>query len=273
MASRASARRLTVPNWFKSGGEKEAIAEAETAYRDLIEQLRADPSRLSTLGNDLRELRAAGFREHLGKKQAEQLRQDLIAAAADTVLADDVLTEQEQDALLDALEQLGFTTENADQIAPGLMNRLVVAMINDGRLPLVDDSRLPVHAGEVVHAELQAALMKYVPIHEYRGGSRGVSIRIMKGVSYRTGAQRGHIVTVGTQLQVADAGTLTVTSERVVFAGRVKTLTFLLKNLVSLEVFEDGLQLGVSNRQTTSLFKFSPVDPVAAVISHAAAKV
>jgi hypothetical protein len=115
--------------------------------------------------------------------------------------------------------------------------------------------------------------MKFVPIHEYRGGSRGVSLRIMKGVSYRMGSQRGHIVTVGTQLQVGDIGTFSVTNQRIIFAGRVKTLTFMLKNLVSVEVFEDGLQLGVSNRQTTSLFKFSPVDPVAAIINAAAQRV
>jgi hypothetical protein len=259
-----------MPIWFKSTEEKLAIADATAAYRGLIASLRADPARLRTLAVELAALRESGQRQHLPKRESEEVRQGLIAAAADTALADDTLTADEEESLLAALTQLGVRDDNAEQIAPGLMNRLVVARSNDGRLPELAEHRLLTPHGEVVHAEVEAALMKWSPLEEYRGASQGVSIRIAKGVRYRVGAQRGHLVTVGTQLDVADSGTLTVTDRRIVFGGRAKTLTFPYRNLATFEVYADGIQLGVTNRQATSLFRVASVDPLAALISAAA---
>ena len=56
--------------------------------------------------------------------------------------------------------------------------------------------------GEVVHFETAAGLTKEVTLREFRGGSQGVSFRIAKGVRYRVGSMRGHMVTVGTQIQI-----------------------------------------------------------------------
>jgi hypothetical protein len=111
--------------------------------------------------------------------------------------------------------------------------------------------------------------MKTVAIREYRGGSRGVSFRIMKGVSYRVGANRGRMVTVGSTVEVADIGVLSVTDRRVVFSGSAKTLEFRYDKLAGMELFTDGIRLGVTNRQNASLFMLDHIDAVAAVINAA----
>ena len=93
--------------------------------------------------------------------------------------------------------------------------------------------------------------MKEVAIREFHGRQAAdVSFRIAKGVRYNLGGFKGQSVVVGTELQVQDTGALSVTSSRVVFLGEQKTLEFLYAKLVGLEVFEDGVRLQVSNRQT-----------------------
>ena len=78
--------------------------------------------------------------------------------------------------------------------------------------------------GEIVHLETPAALMHEVAVREWRGGSQGVSFRVAKGVRYHVGSTRGHLVTVGTQLQNADTGVLSVTNRGAAFLGRRKTV-------------------------------------------------
>jgi hypothetical protein len=113
--------------------------------------------------------------------------------------------------------------------------------------------------------------MKEVATREFRGGGQGVSFRIAKGVRYRVGGFRGRSVVVGSELQVQDTGSLSVTSGRVVFLGQKKTIEFLYAKLVGLDVFDDGLRFQVSNRQTVSLIRVhAGLGPVIAATINAA---
>jgi hypothetical protein len=254
---------------FASDDEKAAMTAAEAAYDALLERLRRDPAALGSLADDLQAAFDAGHRKYLPRREAERTRRALIARAAEIVLADDRLTETEEASLVAALEKLGVTSEAMDEAVPGLVERLIVARVNDGRLPPLDEPHLLARPGEAVYLETVARLMKSAVIREYRAGSRGLSFRIMRGVSYRVGATRGQVVTVGTELQVADEGGLSVTDRRIVFSGSSKTLEFRYDKLVDIKLYSDGIQLGVTNRQTPSLFTLDRVDAVAATINAA----
>jgi hypothetical protein len=67
---------------------------------------------------------------------------------------------------------------------------------------------------EIVHLEVEAALTKEVVHREFSGGSAGVSVRVAKGVSVRTGSLRGRAAVVGTSIENVDQGILAVTSQR-----------------------------------------------------------
>jgi hypothetical protein len=135
---------------------------------------------------------------------------------------------------------------------------------------LEEDVRLLAKPGELVHLETEATLLKEVVVREWRGS--GFSFPIAKGIRYRTG--RGKMHAVGTRLEVSDVGVLSVTSNRVVFAGRRKTQESLYAKLASLNVFSDGISLGVTNRQTVSTYKLQNTsgEVVAAVINAAMQK-
>jgi hypothetical protein len=113
-------------------------------------------------------------------------------------------------------------------------------------------------------------LMKEVTLREFRGGSHGVSIPIVKGVRFRTGSFRGRSVVVGSKLQVADQGGLWLTSLRVVFAGQRKTIELPYAKLANLNVFTDGISFNMTNRQSVPLFKVPNGQVVAAIINSAA---
>jgi hypothetical protein len=88
----------------------------------------------------------------------------------------------------------------------------------------------------------------------YQGGSQGVSLRVMKGVSYRVGGHRGTFVPAPELLKIVDEGTAVVTNQRVVFQGAGKTREWLFTKLIGVDHDpERGMSmLHVSNRQKAS---------------------
>lgn len=130
-------------------------------------------------------------------------------------------------------------------------------------------STLLLKPGESALFEAPVALLKEVIDREFRGGSRGVSIPIGGGVRFRTGAVRGHVVTIGSHWANADTGTLTVTDQRVVYHGGRKTLEFPFAKLATLNIYTDAIDLGVTSRQSTSSFRATDPELLAGMI-HAA---
>jgi hypothetical protein len=90
----------------------------------------------------------------------------------------------------------------------------------------------------------------------YEGRSAGVSFRIMKGVSIRSGRFAGRPVTT-VSTEVADAGTILVTDKRVVFAGGHEVVEVPLRKLADVRSTVGTLQLLVANRANPLEFKLA----------------
>jgi hypothetical protein len=199
-------------------------------------------------------------------------RSAAVAALVDysnRLLADDSITEAEEARWQEVSSALGVGMADA----PDLQTRFAVARINDGRLPELPagGSKLMAKRGETVYVEVPAVLLKEVIDREFRGGSRGVSIPIAKGVRYRTSGFRGHSVVVGSHMEAADNGTLSVSSTRIVFLGDRKTIETPLTKLAGVDAFDDGIRIHASNRQSAPLLKLSSgAEVVVATIQHAA---
>lgn len=147
--------------------------------------------------------------------------------------------------------------------------QLFIAMVNDGRLPTTASTRLVLKRGEVLHLEEEATTLKEVVQREYRGGSRGVSFRIAKGVSYRVGQQRGQLVEVGRSWQPDDSGILAVTSQRLVFTGTRRSIEMAYTKLLNFNVFTDAIQIHVSNRQSPTTLRVQNGPMIAAAVNAA----
>ena len=192
-------------------------------------------------------------------------------AKVEQALADDILTQTEETQLLAWAEAQGVTPKDWRNHFADLLDRMLIAGVNDGRIPdITAEAHMMLKTGETVHYQTAAALMKEVTLREFRGGSRGVSIPIVKGVRYRTGSFRGRSVVVGTQLQAADQGTLWITSIRAVFTGNRKTVELLYTRLANLNVFNDGISFNMTNRQSVPLFKVPNGQVIAAIVNASA---
>lgn len=195
-----------------------------------------------------------------------------MAVAIRSVIDDDVLTVQEQNHIYRLAEVLGTPIREIESRDPVLYEELVIAAINDGRLPRVSAPGVLLKAGEEAYGAFGANLVRERDVRQFRGGSSGVSVPVGFGIRYRVGSFRGQSVVIGTELVTQDTGVLFVTSQRALFTGRVKTLEFRHDRLVGLEQYTDGLRLNVSNRQTASLLQLNQPSIAAALIQVAAGK-
>ncbi len=197
------------------------------------------------------------------------MRLDAMRVAIDRVLADDYLAEKEEIELNTTCGLLGLTQADLDNDLLDTVLKVMIARINAGRLEPVEDPQLMAKKDELVYLEIPAQLLKEVTIREYQGGYGGLSFPVFKGVRFNTGRIRGRMVPVGTEIQVADEGLLSISNVRTVFLGSKKTQESRHDKLLGMKVFEDAITLQVSNRQNASSFSVGQPELVAATINAA----
>lgn len=247
----------------KAAGER-----AAARYRDFLQQLATDGD-VATLAPQLR-LAA----DEAGISDTEQRRSELevLRSWVKDAIADDFFTQEEHERLSELIAAFRLTPDALAQADRALSHDVGVAEINSGFLPEVRSPHLIPKAGEIVHVEVPATLMKEVAVRQYQGGYSGFSFPIGRtGIRYRVGGSRGNSVQVGTQLQVADSGILAVTNRRAVYMGSRKTVDMPYTKVVNLTVYADGIVFHLSNRVNAPLFVIkSGSDLVAAVVNRAA---
>lgn len=74
----------------------------------------------------------------------------------------------------------------------------------------------------------------------YEGSSKGVSVRVMKGVTVRSGAFKGKPV-VNTTLQEIDTGKLIITNQGLYFSGNLKKFRVKYKDIMEFTPYPDGI--------------------------------
>lgn len=253
----------------KAEADRVARDRARSSYQALLQQVASGVPP----GPLLDQLRQTAPQTGLAEKDLEKMNADAAQQRMSEVIADDLLTPEEEQGFDALLEGLGLSMAEVTEHHPGLAGRFLVAMANSGRLPTVEGSRLMTKRGEVVHLEQAASLMKEVSLRQFVGGYSGWSFPIGKsGIRYRVGSARGHSEVVGTQLQVADAGTLVISSQRAVFIGGKSTMEMPYAKLVGVQVFTDGIRFNLSNRKAAPLFKLPSGDVVASFIHDAMQK-
>ena len=77
---------------------------------------------------------------------------------------------------------------------------------------------------------------------EYRGGSQGVSVRVAKGVYYRTSSFKGRPVQIS-EMKYIGTGILALTTKHIYFGSPEKKIKIPINKLVSIEPYEDGIGL------------------------------
>jgi hypothetical protein len=217
-----------------------------------------------------RELAKGAVRELDGR--VKQLVLDhAFGRLVDEAVRTNALTEAGEKKLLAIGEAMGITLDRleSDSGLANLKAKVTIGRVNDGRLPVIDDPKILLRKGEVAHIAIDAELMKHITLREYQGGHSGFSFRVMKGVRYYIGGSKGESVVVGEDIQRVDGGVLTITSERVVFAGQRRSLEIPYGKLIGMDVWENGIRFNSSARTNVAMFTLFSGDMVAAIVNAA----
>jgi hypothetical protein len=118
--------------------------------------------------------------------------------------------------------------------------------IRTGQLAPVCSCQSILQKGESAYMTTSASLLE-TKTTRYAGRSAGVSFRVAKGVTLRTGSYGGHAVK---ELVETAQGELAVTNRRLLFAGNAKSRATKLNKIVSIERFNDGIVIHEDNKSS-----------------------
>jgi hypothetical protein len=174
----------------------------------------------------------------LGAVRAQAYERAYRAAAADGALSPG------EEADLERLRALLGLSPDALCHSPHELARLrLLHALGEGHLPHIEVPGLVMRRGEVAHwSEPGALLEERVVGRRTVGGSAGVSIRVMRGVSFRVGQSRGQSIPI-TEVQAVSSGLLVVTSDRVTFRGDRKSFEVRWDKLLGYDFYTDGVSI------------------------------
>lgn len=258
--------------WIRSRSSQSikvvSLSPGAQAYRDALADVLSDDfvseeelAKLSKVGGDLDLSATEVHAAHVEACRALWIRYS----------ADDRMSQEEKAALQDTtgaldvqLEEIGF-----DQ---GKFNRAhLLDRLEKGIGPVEMDriEGLPVilKPGERYLWCCPSALRKYKTVTtRVSYSSVTTSIRIMKGVRWRTGSFRPR-VSRSEYLGVDDTGWLWLSTDRVGFHGQRKHFSFKYSQMASFEATEEGLRIAKQGREAPYLILPDEFDVPCAVIS------
>jgi len=200
------------------------------------------------------------------------IRASAYAAALAAARSDGRVTEGEEAELSRIQRYLGLADTEIAPSKAELARLRLLSNVQDGNLPVLQVAGLVTQRDEQVHwSEPSRLLEEKVLRRRYEGGSSGVSFRIAKGVTYRVGAQRGHLVSE-TGIVPVSTGELLVTDRRIVFRGDAKSFAAKYDKLLDIQLFSDGLRFseaGKSKPRIITYLQSGNQDIVGAILTQA----
>jgi len=191
--------------------------------------------------NDLR------FRLHISEQDISTFAGPAYAAAFQAVTADGSLTEAEEKEIQEIQFFLLVPDSQIVRNRQELERLRLLREIEEGKLPTTHAVGLVLQAEEIAYCREQAFIIEErVTDREYVGGSQGISLRIAKGLSYRIGSYKGHLISRTGIVQVS-RGDLVVTNQRIIFRGDRKGFNIKLDKVLGVDVLADGLRITDGN--------------------------
>jgi len=136
-------------------------------------------------------------------------------------------------------------------------SELWLSQLKEGRITaevIGGESPIILKRQEQLRAVLPSiSLLEPRAVTEGGGLYGGPTIRMGKGLSFRLGGAIGRGES-HEELRNIDQGVLTLTSQRLVFSGKKRTLNIGLMSIVSMEPFKDGLAIRREGKEKTQYF-------------------
>jgi hypothetical protein len=179
------------------------------------------------------------------ENKEESIRKAVIEAMpalVDKALEDNLLTQKEEQAISELLEKTAASIDG--KAREQLVKAGIIRDLLDGTVkPRINAPELPFNfqkSEKLIWVWPKLEVQENKSITEWKAGTRGISVRLAKGLYYRTGGARGRKVTKET-VESLGTGPLALTSKHIYFQGAGLALRVPLKKIVSYQFCTDGV--------------------------------
>jgi hypothetical protein len=169
-------------------------------------------------------------------------------SAIDTALEDHLLTVEEEDRLDALLAEFGLATSELERPAhERLVKGAILRDLDHGKAPerVNIEGHIPLNLTrdeKLIWVFQNATYFVSRTKTTYHGASHGVSVRLAKGLYYRTSAFKGHPVRTE-YLSEEGTGLLAVTNRAVYFYSPLKSFKLLSKKIIAVDAFSDSISI------------------------------
>ncbi len=165
----------------------------------------------------------------------------LYGSHAATAMKDGTVSEADDEGLQQLLAALQLPARDVQDWERQLARPRSFGRLRRGHMPTAEPSPILLHSGEQLHVVVPAILVEERVVgRSFQGSGGGISVRVAKGVSLRTGGGKGRSVAERDYVRVA-AGNLCVTSRRLVFGGDAKSFALEWRKIVNIELDQKAL--------------------------------
>lgn len=181
--------------------------------------------------------------------------------AIERAFSDHLLTQDEQNALEQIAEQFQLPARQTESGRERIREGEVLREITEGRIPEFRPTEpLPFNfqkSEKLVWVFTDVDYHKQKTTRRFEGGSRGMSVRVAKGVYVRAGAFKGRSISE-TEDQYIDTGTLAFTTKHLYFSSDSKRFRIRWDKIMAFDPMEDGIgiQRDRSNAKPESFINY-----------------
>ena len=208
-----------------------------------------------------REINAIVKNSYIDGNALQQVYCNAFDIAIDNYLNDGVIDIKENQTVARFMQFTGLPQSvlNANQSLEKVVQSKVLQDILQGNVPapnITINGDFPFLLGKGEHL---IWLFRDITLHqhkvqrEYVGRSRGVSVRVMKGVYYRTGGFKGHPVET-TVMQRIGIGSVCLTDKNLYFASPEKSLKIPYTKILSIDSYSNGIGLQKDGASAKPMF-------------------
>lgn len=223
------------------------------AVRQLFVQALADMTLdVNEMGKLYREITTHGFSATQIHELGTYALRDVIERAKSDGRVDD--------AEMQLIQQIVTLTSVPNETVGELLSVLFVQRrlyeVSQGRLTPITVTGLNLNATEKAYWAEPVTLYEHKIVRrETVGRSQGVSLRIMRGVSYRIGGSKGQSVPIYDDVAVAQ-GQLIFTNQRVVFKGDRRTVMVRLNDVIGADPYTNAIVIHANNTKQPLNFHY-----------------
>ncbi len=194
------------------------------------------------------QLKELANKSYLSETEFQDLISESYSNVLDQYLDDGVLSKEEEDKLESFMQKSNLSQDvfdKNDSLSKTVRASILRDLLNGDEIT----NRLKVNGNlpfKFQKSENLIWLFQNVELFEqrikttYKGGSQGVSLRIAKGVYYRTNSFKGHPVKTTKIVPIA-TGMVALTEKHIYFASSIKNFRINYNKIITIDPYSDGI--------------------------------